>query len=233
MHPRLFAIVTIHDACPKFARRIFHFADELKKLKIKYNIALIPFYKEKQDLPQYPEFVDKIKGYGTEIALHGLYHNNKQGILDDFHTRPKAAAEEEIRAGLEIFQEVGIKATTTFIPPAWHLNRTSIKVLQKLGFKIAETQKVLVLLFTKTYRKLFTSKILNWDSYGHPKLNSKNVSINQHHFKILLGSKTKLVRIALHPKDPVKALTDQTKMISKLKAENYTFLSYSEIRDKK
>jgi predicted deacetylase len=108
--------------------------------------------------------------------LHGLYHNNRHGVLDDFHTRAKSAAEEEIRAGLEIFQEVRIKAKT-FVPPAWHLNCASIKVLQKLGFKVAETQKVLVLLYHNAYRKLFTAKTLNWDSYGQPKQNSKNLNI--------------------------------------------------------
>ena len=54
------AIVTIHDACPFFSTRIFKFTDELKELKIKYNIALVPFFNEKQDLPRFPEFVDKI-----------------------------------------------------------------------------------------------------------------------------------------------------------------------------
>src|SRR5919108_2487508 len=113
MRQELLAIVTIHDACPRFSTKIFHFADELEKLKIKYNIALVPFYKEKQD------------------------------------------------------------------------------------------------------------------PYGKPKLNIKNLSINWHRFNMLLGSKTKLIRIALHPKDPSKALIDQKNMILKLKEENYTFLQYS------
>ena len=164
--------------------------------------------------------------------MHGLYHNNRHGILDDFHTRTKSAAEEEIRAALEIFQEVRIKAKT-FVPPAWHLSFASIKVLQKLRFKVAETQKVLVLLYHDTYRKLFTAKTLNWDSCGEPKQNAKNLNINWHRFNMLLDSKAKIIRIALHPNDPAKALTDQKNMISKLKDESYIFLQYSQIRGKK
>ena len=53
------AVVAIHDACPFLSTRIFKFADELEKLDIKYNIALVPFFDEKQDLPSFPEFVDK------------------------------------------------------------------------------------------------------------------------------------------------------------------------------
>jgi predicted deacetylase len=109
------AVVTIHDACPAFSPKIFKFTDEVEGLDIKYNIALVPFFNEKQDLPSFPEFVDKIKSCKRcEIALHGLYHENRNGQFDDFHTVTKAAAEEEIRAGLEIFQEIGIKPMSLY-----------------------------------------------------------------------------------------------------------------------
>ncbi|MDQ3903220.1 MAG: DUF2334 domain-containing protein, partial [Thermoproteota archaeon] len=62
--PRL-GVVTIHDACPTFSKKIFELADELERLNIKFNIALIPFFNEKQDLPGFPEFVDKIKSYNN------------------------------------------------------------------------------------------------------------------------------------------------------------------------
>src|SRR6476646_11810451 len=133
-------VVTIHDACPAFSTKIFELADELERLDIKYNIALVPFFNEKQDLPRFPEFVDKIKSYKEcEIALHGLYHERKNGRFDDFHSITKGAAEEEIRAGLEIFHEIGIKPKV-FVPPAWKINNCSIEVLEKLEFDLAETQ---------------------------------------------------------------------------------------------
>jgi hypothetical protein len=64
--PRL-GVVTIHDACPAFSKKIFESADELERLNIKFNIALIPFFNEKEDLPRFPEFVDKIKSYKIKI----------------------------------------------------------------------------------------------------------------------------------------------------------------------
>jgi predicted deacetylase len=112
------AIVIIHDACPAFSSQIFELIEEVEGLDISYNIALVPFFNEKQDLPRFPEFVDRIKScYRCKIALHGLYHEDRNGKFDDFHTVTKADAEEEIRAGLEIFQEIGIKPNV-FVPPA-------------------------------------------------------------------------------------------------------------------
>jgi predicted deacetylase len=76
------AVVIIHDACPFFSTKIFKFNDELERFGVKYNIALVAFFNEKQDLPRFPEFVDKIRSYkGCEIALHGLYHEKKMGDL--------------------------------------------------------------------------------------------------------------------------------------------------------
>jgi hypothetical protein len=84
-HQRL-GVVTIHDACPAFSTKIFESADELERLNIKFNIALVPFFNEKQDLPRFPEFVDKIKSYKScQIVLHGLYHEMKNGQSDKYN----------------------------------------------------------------------------------------------------------------------------------------------------
>ncbi len=96
-------------------------------------------------MPRFPEFVEKIKSYRQcEIALHGLYHERKNGESDNFHSVTKAAAEGEICAGLEIFQEVKIK-TNVFIPPAWKLNDESIDILEKVGFEFSEMEERLLL----------------------------------------------------------------------------------------
>jgi hypothetical protein len=84
-------VVTIHDACPAFSTKIQESADEVERLRIKFNIALIPFFNEKQDLPRFPEFVDKIKSYkNCQIVLHGLYHEKKNGQFDNFHKNNKS-----------------------------------------------------------------------------------------------------------------------------------------------
>jgi hypothetical protein len=48
------AIVTIHDACPAFSTKILKLSNEMEKLGIEFNIALIPFFNEKEDLSSFP-----------------------------------------------------------------------------------------------------------------------------------------------------------------------------------
>jgi predicted deacetylase len=226
-------VVTIHDACPAFSTNIFESADELERLNIKYNIALVPFFNEKQDLPSFPEFVDKIKSYkNCDIVLHGLYHEIKNGQFDDFHTVTEAAAEEQIRAGLEIFHEIGIN-TNVFIPPAWKLNNSSIKVLEKLGFKLAEMQEEYILLLShQDFEKIKLPKVLNWDSTGYPEKNIVNVGRAERAFKLQVGEKPQIIRIALHPRDPTEAIEDQKQMIAILKDSGYEIPTYTTLMPK-
>ena len=176
-----------------------------------------------------PEFVKDIKSYKQcEIALHGLYHEYRNGRFDDFHTITKATAEEEIRAGLEIFQEIGIKPRV-FIPPDWKLNDGSIEVLRKLGFRLAETQEKIVLLSHNAIKKIKVPKVLNWDSSGYPERNIVNVTKDEKSFNRLIKQKPSIMRIALHPRDPYGALEEQKQMICQLKDLGYMMSIYTEL----
>ena len=117
------AVVTLHDAAPAFSKQIFEFTDAFENLGINFNVAVVPFFHHTEDLSRFPDFVDKLKSYKRcEIVLHGLYHEDRDGQMDDFHTKSEGTTEEELRAGLEIFEQVGIK-TSVFIPPQWKLSR--------------------------------------------------------------------------------------------------------------
>jgi predicted deacetylase len=220
----------MHDACPAFSTKILESADELERLKIKFNIALIPFFNGKQDLPRFPEFVDKIKSYKQcQIVLHGLYHEKGNGQFDNFHETTEADAEERIRAGLEIFHEIGIN-TNVFIPPAWKLSNSSIKVLEKLGFKLAEEQEEYLLLSSQQeFKKMRLPKVLNWDSTGYPKKNIVNMARDERAFKLQIEQRPQIIRIALHPRDPAEAIKDQKQIISILKDSAYEIPTYTEL----
>jgi predicted deacetylase len=226
------AIVTIHDACPTFSYKIFKQADELEKLDIKFNIALIPFFNEKENLTSFPEFVEKIKSYrNCEIALHGLYHERKNCEFDNFHSVTKATAEEEMRCGLEILQEIKIK-TNVFIPPAWKLNDFALEILEKLGFKFSETQERLILISKESFKKIKVPKVFNWDSTGYPEKNTINIRIDENRFQDLIKQDPPIIRVALHPRDPHQALKEQKDMINRLKEEDYDAPLYSKVIQK-
>jgi peptidoglycan/xylan/chitin deacetylase (PgdA/CDA1 family) len=221
------AVVTIHDACPAFSAKIFKLSDELERLDVKYNTASVPFFNERENITRFPDFVAKIKSYRCEIVLHGLYHEDRNGQIDDFSNKTEAKAEEEILAGREIFQEIDIK-TNVFIPPTWKLNDSSIKALEKLGFGLAEQQEEFLLLSHKPFKKIKVPKVLNWDSTGHPEKNIPNIARDGRRFK-LLDKQTEMIRIAMHPRDPHEALKDQIDMIRELKDQGYAIPLYKDL----
>jgi hypothetical protein len=224
------AVVTLHDAAPSFSKRIFEFTDAFENLGIKFNVAAVPFFHHKEDLPRFPEFVDKLKSYKRcEIVLHGLYHEDRNGQMDDFHTKSRGTTEEEIRAGLEIFERVGIK-TSVFVPPQWKLSRGSIEVLEKLGFGLAEMQEEFLLLSQKPFRKIKIPKVLSWDLTGHPDQNIVRIGTEERRFELLDDAQgRKMIRIAPHPRDPHEVFKDQIDMIRELKDQDYTIPLYKEL----
>jgi predicted deacetylase len=117
-----------------------------------------------------------------------------------------------------------------FIPPAWKLNDNSIKVLEKLGFRLAEIQKKFVLISQREeFKKIAIPEVLNWDSYGYPHKNIVNVNRNTRRFKFLIKKKSEIIRIALHPRDPFQALHEQLEIVSQLIDQRYKLVRYREL----
>jgi predicted deacetylase len=224
------AVITLHDAAPAFSKRIFEFTDAFENLGLNFNVAAIPFFHHTEDLSRFPEFVDKLKSYKRcEIVLHGLYHEDRNGQMDDFHTKSMGTTEEEIRAGLDIFEQVGIK-TNVFVPPQWKLSSGSIEVLEKLGFGLAEMQEEFFLLSQKPFRKIKVPKVLSWDMTGHPDKNIVRIGTEERRFELLDDAqRRKMIRIAPHPRDPHEVFKEQIDMVRELKDQDYTIPLYREL----
>jgi predicted deacetylase len=68
--------------------------DELNKLKINYNLSIVPYYNKKYNLKDYTEFSNHISSTlqandnNVELSLHGLYRQ-VDGQMDDFDTHTK------------------------------------------------------------------------------------------------------------------------------------------------
>jgi predicted deacetylase len=228
---KLFAIVTMHDVAPEYSEKIFRVADELEKLGIHYNLAIIPYLKKKKDnlISRNPEFVKKVLEYEQEVALHGNYHETDDGKIEDFHTFSIEEAKKHLQNAINVLKEAGISNTTVFVPPTWAINKPTIDDLIQLGFKLVEGKEEILIIDSKKTRKLHAG-VLNWDQSGSPEKNKEYLAKNKQMYELeVMQKNSRLVRIAIHPKDPVEALQDQIEIIQGLKDKNYSFLSYSEM----
>jgi hypothetical protein len=102
--------------------------------------------------------------------------------------------------------------------------------LEKLGFSLAEMEEEFFLLSHKPYRKIKVPKVLSWDLTGHPDQNVVRISTEEHRFKLLDDAHgRKMIRIALHPRDPHMVFNEQIEMIRELKEQGYTIPLYKEL----
>jgi predicted deacetylase len=228
---KLFAIVTIHDVAPEYSEKISRVADQLEKLDINYNLAIIPYLKKRKDnlISRNPDFVKKVLGYEQEVALHGNYHETDDGKIEDFHTFSVEEAKKHLQSAINVLKEAGISNTTVFVPPTWAINKPTIDDLIELGFKLVEGKEEVLVIDSENTKKLHAG-VLNWDQAGSPEKNKEYLTKNKQLFRLeVMQKNSRLVRIAIHPKDPEEALQDQIEMIQSLKDMNYSFLNYGEM----
>ncbi len=231
-------IVTVHDVNPFHSDKILKTLDELNKLKINYNISIVPYYNKKYNLKDYADFSNSISSIlqsdnnMVELSLHGLYHQ-VNGQLDDFDTQTKEEEKKEIQKGLDILSSTNLPRPSIFIPPAWHLSRQAIEALKELNFSISESMTDLELI--QKGKKYLLHPVMNWDQHGDKEKNKQTLKQNKQLFYDRLfnitGETYGLFRIAIHPPyDPDEALVDQIELIKYLKEkESYRFMIYSDL----
>jgi predicted deacetylase len=232
------AIITIHDVNPSHSEKIFQTLDELNKLKVNYNLSIVPYYNKKYNLKDYTDFSNHISSTlqsddnNVELSLHGLYHQ-VDGQMDDFDTHTKEEEKNEIQQGLDILSSANLPRPSIFIPPAWHLSRQAIEALKELNFSISES--ITHLEFVQTAKKYLLHPVMNWDQQGDKEKNKQTLEQNRKMFYDRLfnvgGDMCGLFRIAIHPpNDPDEALADQIEMIKHLRdKESYRFMKYSDV----
>jgi predicted deacetylase len=230
------AIITIHDINPSHSEEILTVIEQLNKLKVKYNLSIVPYYNEKYNLKNHRAFCDEISSlmkYGhVELTLHGLYHE-MDGKIEDFDTGSKEEEKQEIQEGLDILSAVNLPRPSIFIPPAWHLSRQCIEALKELNFTISESMTDLE--FIQKGKKYILHPVMNWDKQGDKEKNKEMLEQNKEMFYNRLfnvnGKTNGLFRMAIHPPhDPEGALQDQIEMIKYIKEkEGYELIKYSDL----
>jgi predicted deacetylase len=223
-----FAIVTVHDVCPQNRSKITLILNELDKLDIPYNIAIIPLYYErkKNDVRNDRSFIDFLLANGREAALHGFYHE-RNGNIEEFGDLTMKQAKGTLNSALNLFRDAGIGKTKTFIPPTWAINKQTVEALKNLNFKVVETEEEIILL---NRRMRLLSTVLNWD-LGSLRTDMKYHRLIKNLFKKQVALGCKLIRLAIHPKDPGGVLEEQCEMIQKLLRMGYKFVQYSDFNN--
>lgn len=231
-------VITIHDVNPSCSQKLQTITNELDKLKVKYNLSIVPFYDKKYNVKDDIAFCKQIsslcqsKDAHVELTLHGLYHQ-LEGKIEDFDSQSKDQEKKEIQQGLDILSYANLPTPSTFIPPAWHLSRQAIQALKDLKFDAAKSMSDLE--FIQKGKKYLLSPVLNWDKSGDKEKNKETLNQNKKEFYTHLfnmdGESYGLFRMAIHPPhDPNEALADQIEMIKFLKEkEDYKFVNYSDL----
>jgi predicted deacetylase len=232
------AIITIHDVNPSHSEEVLKTCYELDKLKIRYNLSIVPHYRKKYNLKDHNAFCDEIssllKSGNIELTLHGLYHQT-DGKFDDFDTESKEEEKQEIQEGLDILSAVNLPRPSMFIPPAWHLSRQCIEALKELNFSMSESMTDIE--FIQKGKKYLLHPVMNWDQQGDKERNKQTVQQNKEMFYKRIfnvdGKTNGLYRMAIHPPhDPDGALQDQVEMIKYLKEkEGYELIKYSDLHN--
>jgi predicted deacetylase len=230
------AIITIHDVNPSHSEKILKTCYELNKLKIKYNLSIVPYYRNRYNLKDYTAFCDQISSLlqsgNIELTLHGFYHQT-DGQFEDFDTGSKEEEKLEIQKGLEILLAAKLPRPLMFIPPGWHLSRQCIEALKELNFKMSESMTDLE--FIQKGKKYILHPVMNWDQQGDKEKNKQTLEQNKQMFYNRIfnvnGKTNGLFRMAIHPPhDPYEALADQIEMIKYIKEkEGYELIKYSDL----
>ena len=230
------AIITIHDVNPSHSEKILKTCYELNKLKIKYNLSIVPYYRKRYNLNDYAAFCRQISSLlqsgNIELTLHGFYHQT-DGQFEDFDTGSKEEEKLEIQKGLEILLAAKLPRPLMFIPPGWNLSRQCIEALKELNFKMSESMTDLE--FIQKGKKYILHPVMNWDQQGDKEKNKQTLEQNKQMFYNRIfnvnGKTNGLFRMAIHPPyDPEEALADQIEMIRYIREkEGYELIKYSDL----
>lgn len=202
-------IISIHDVAPIFSAEINSIVDVLRRHKVKkISLLVVPFYHGQQKLSDFPEFVRQLREWqnqGCEIVLHGWTHLEAKPNRRWFHRVATAGegefaelsfqeAHEKLQAGLELFQQLGLKASS-FVPPAWLLSREAFEALRSFPFEYTENH---------CFIRRLSSGLRIWSpviTYIHRSRWRRTLALlwNPLVAKGLLGGKN--LRLAIHPPD--------------------------------
>ncbi|MEN3028058.1 MAG: polysaccharide deacetylase family protein [Aquificaceae bacterium] len=138
-----FALLELHDVSPYYKAEFLSILEFLEEVGChRFSLLVVPYFWQRAPLAEDRELVSLIKSTGGEVLLHGYTHKGNKRFQDllwtdgegEFGGLDLRETYERVRAGLELFEYLGLK-TEFFVPPAWIGNPYLEDVLYSLGFR--------------------------------------------------------------------------------------------------
>jgi hypothetical protein len=214
-----YAVVAVHDACPKYLNRILRIDDFLGKQGIDdFSYLVIPRFhdQESQDISNDRKFAEIMEGTGKELVMHGYTHSN-MFIEDEFFTGYKQAW-YNILEGRTIFKKCFGYVPKGFIPPMWIISKAALKAVNEAGFDYTSSSKYFYDL--RDGVRLKSTLVIRGNIMAIPSA-----------FNALFRRKS-LVEVALHPQDTPTKSRLLKMLINHLRNKGYSFLSYESLLEK-
>lgn len=152
----LYSLVSIHDVMPATLPRVRGLLAQLRRHRHQWVTLLVVPGRD-----WHPAEIDQLHAWqqdGLELAAHGWSHRAERlrGIRHRLHAAfiSRRAAEhlaldargigERMRASAEWFTRNGLRAPSTYVPPAWALGRVPHDALAELPFQRIEVMRGLL-----------------------------------------------------------------------------------------
>jgi len=214
-----YVIVEVHDAGPAFEDELNIIFSEIDSLNLSKKTILVTPYLDGEDINDNKEFIEMIqreKGKGAEIALHGYAHER-----DEF-----SKSYEEVKINLERASDIFYKAFDIypkgFVPGYWKENKNTVRVLEEMGF---------------TYTARFT-KIIYFDDKEIISFPTLMVSDNEFltflakiYSTVNIKLNNRIIRFTIHPGEVrINTFDYNLKLLKKVLDRGYIPVTYEELK---
>jgi len=216
-----YVVVSVHDAHPVFTEELKIIFSELDKLNITKKTILIVPYLNNEDINDYPEFIDLIqkeRGKGAEVALHGYTHERNE------FSKSYEEVKINLEKGMNIFHEAFDFYPRGFVPGYWKQNKNTIKALNDLGFEYTAT-------LTKI--KYFNDKDIKGLPTGMFGSNKFFAFLTKIYSIVYVKLNKNILRFTIHPGEiRVNTFDDNIKLLKDVLDKGYIPVTYEELNEK-
>ena len=212
--PNLHAVLSIHDVAPHTLERVEKIIDKLPEKAHKHLILLVI-----PGLSWQKEQVETLRQFqkqGFILAGHGWYHKAKN-IRSFYHKCHSLFVSRDVAEHLSLneneilemmqrnrswFAEHELDIPDCYVPPAWALGNISRSALQQSGFRYIETTGGYI---DSTSKQSKTFPLIGFEADTPLR---KYTLLAWNKINAMLSSKTKPLRISIHPYDDSYLLAD-------------------------